>query len=309
MKLCIDGLEVTAREGQTLLDLLRCVGLDDPKLSRRPLAAQIAGEVFTLNYVPVRSSESDSDRPSIRRAMAASGGIVRLLRYDDEAGRAAYIRTGQFVIFLALRQLWPHAVAKMNCTVGSSVYIQLSGADDFLVDALKKRVKELVDEDIPLLRRRVSLSDAMEHYHADGQTDKARLLKWRNFDYFDEYCYGDFADYFYGEMVPFTGYLQVWDIREAEGGFLFVYPDTRNPDRVANFLESPNFFRVFSEGERWGELMECETVADLNDLTTSGKIRELIRVNEALHEKRYSQIADMICQRGYPNDYSAAEVS
>ena len=298
MKLCIDGLEVTAREGQTLLDLLRSVGLDDPKLSRRPLAAQIAGEVFTLNYVPVRSSESDSDRPSIRRAMAASGGIVKLLCYDDEAGRAAYIRTGQFVIFLALRQLCPHAVAKMNCTVGSSVYIQLSGADDFSVDALKKRVRELVDEDIPLLRRRVSLSDAMEHYHADGQTDKARLLKWRNFDYFDEYCYGDFADYFYGEMVPFTGYLQVWDIREAEGGFLFVYPDTRNPDRVANFLESPNFFRVFSEGERWGELMECETVADLNDLTTSGKIRELIRVNEALHEKRYSQIADMICQRG-----------
>ena len=178
------------------------------------------------------------------------------------------------------------------------MYIQLSGTDDFSVDALKKRVRELVDEDIPLLRRRVSLSDAMEHYHANGQTDKARLLKWRNFDYFDEYCYGDFADYFYGEMVPYTGYLQVWDIREAEGGFLFVYPDAQNPDRVANFLESPNFFRVFSEGERWGELMECETVADLNDLTTSGKIRELIRVNEALHEKRYSQIADMICQRG-----------
>ena len=100
------------------------------------------------------------------------------------------------------------------------------------------------------------------------------------------------------EMMPSTGYLTVWDIREAEGGFLFVYPDTKNPDQVAKFLESPNFFRVFSEGERWGQLMECETVADLNDLTTSGRIRELIRINEALHEKRYSQIADMICQRG-----------
>ena len=298
MKLRIDGYEVTAREGESLRELLRSVGMDHEKLSRRPLVAQIAGEVFTLNYIPVRPTEADPDRPSIRRAMAASEGVVRLLRYDDEAGRDAYIRSGQFVVFLALRQLWPDAVAKMNCTVGSSVYIQLTGAEGFDLETLRQRIRDLVALDIPLLRRRIPLTDAVAHYEEDGQTDKARLLKWRNFDYFDEYCYEDFADYFYGEMVPSTGYLQVWDVREAEGGFLFVYPDARNPDRVAHFLESPNFFQVFSEGERWGELMECETVADLNDLTTSGKIRELIRVNEALHEKRYSQIADMICQRG-----------
>ena len=298
MKLRIDGHEIIAPKNATLLDLIRQLGLDDDALSKRPLAAKIAGEVFTLNYVPVRQQEEDSDRPSIRRAMAASGGEVKLLRYADPAGREAYIRTGQFVLFLALRQLWPDAVIKMNCTVGASVYLQVCGANDFSVPVLKERVKAIVAQDIPLLRRRVTLTDAIAHFTADGQTDKARLLSWRKFDYFDEYAYGDFADYYYGEMMPSTGYLQVWDIREAEGGFLFVYPDTKNPDQVAKYLESPNFFRVFSEGERWGELMECETVADLNDLTTSGRIRELIRVNEALHEKRYSQIADMICQRG-----------
>ena len=298
MKLRIDGNEIIASQGATLLDLVRLLGLDCPELSRRPLAAKIAGEVFTLNYVPVRQQEDHQDRPSIRRAMAASGGEVRLLRYEDAPGREAYIRTAQFVIFLAMRQLWPDAVTKMNCTVGSSVYLQVSGAADFSVDLLKERITSLVAQDIPLLRRRVPLQEAITNYRCDGQPDKARLLSWRNFDYFDEYAYGDFADYYYGEMMPSTGYLTVWDIRPAEGGFLFVYPDNLNPDRVARYLESPNFFRVFSEGERWGELMECETVADLNELTTSGRIRELIRVNEALHEKRYSQIADMICQRG-----------
>ena len=298
MKLRIDGNEVTARQGMTLLDLVKELGLDDRSLSNRPLAAKISGEVFTLNYIPVREMENNSERSSIRRAMAASGGEVRLLRYQDEAGKEAYIRTAQFVIFLAFRQLWPNAVVKMNCTVGASVYMQVIGADDFSVGKLKERIKALIDQDIPLLRRRVSLAKAIAHYEADGQTDKAKLLSWRNFDYFDEYAYGDFADYYYGEMMPSTSYLTVWDIYPADGGFLFVYPDDRNPDRVAHYLESPNFFRVFSEGERWGELMECETVADLNDLTTSGRIRELIRVNEALHEKRYSQIADMICQRG-----------
>ena len=298
MKLKIDGKEIVAKTGMTLLDLIRQLDLDDAALSRRPLAAKIAGEVFTLNYVPVREKDELPDRPSMRRAMSASGGEVKLLRYDDAAGRDVYIRTGQFVIFLAMRQLWPDAVIKMNCTVGASVYLQVRGVPDFSVELLKARVAAIVAQDIPLLRRRVPLSEAIRHFEADGQNDKARLLSWRKFDYFDEYAHEDFADYYYGEMAPSTGYLKVWDIREAAGGFLFVYPDNRNPDQVARYLESPNFFRVFSEGECWGELMECETVADLNDLTTSGRIRELIRVNEALHEKRYSQVADMICSRG-----------
>ena len=298
MKLHIDGHEITAPQGATLLELIRQLGLDDDSLLQRPLAAKIAGEVFTLNYIPVRKQEDLPDRPSIRRAMAASGGEVKLLRYHDAAGREAYNRTGQFVIYLAMRQLWPDAVVKMNCTVGASVYLQVIGAEGFSVGKLKEQVGAIVSQNIPLLRRRVSREEAVAHFTKDGQTDKARLLNWRKFDYFDEYAYEDFADYYYGEMMPSTGYLTVWDIREAEGGFLFVYPDTKNPDQVAKFLESPNFFRVFSEGERWGQLMECETVADLNDLTTSGRIRELIRINEALHEKRYSQIADMICQRG-----------
>ena len=273
MKLRIDGHEITAARDTTLLDLIRELGLDDPALSKRPLAAKIAGEVFTLNYIPVREKDADSDRTSIRRAMAASGGEVRLLRYQDEAGKEAYIRTAQFVIFLAFRQLWPDAFVKMNCTVGASVYMQVAGAEDFSVRKLKERIKDLICQDIPLLRRRVPLADAIAHYEADGQTDKAKLLSWRNFNYFDEYAYGDFADYYYGEMMPSTSYLTVWDICPADGGFLFVYPDDSDPERVAHYLESPNFFRVFSEGERWGELMECETVADLNDLTTSGRIR------------------------------------
>ena len=230
--------------------------------------------------------------------MAASGGTVRLLYYGDVAGKECYIRTAQFVIFLALRQLWPEARGKINCTLGSSVYIQVNQAETFSVSRLKERVRQLIQQQIPLIRRRVSLQSAIDRYVKEGQTDKARLLSWREQDYFDEYAYGEFADYYYGEMLPTTAYLTVWDILPADGGFVFVYPDDRNPEACAKVPSMPNFFSVFNEGERWCTLMECETVADLNDLTTSGRIRELIRVNEALHEKRYSQVADMVCQRG-----------
>ena len=297
MLLRIDGHCVEAQPEQSLLQIVRQLGLDSSELSGRPLAAKIAGEVFTLNYVPVRKKDMDQDRPSMRRAMAASQGEIRLLRYHDEAGKEAYIRTAQFVIFLALRQLWPDARGMVSCTLGSSVFISVTGTENFSLDSLRQRVRELITQDIPLIRRRVPLSQAIEQFRSTGQEDKARLLSWRNVDYVDEYTYGDFADYYYGEMVPSTGYLTVFDILPAEGGFLFVYPDDQNPNVTAPFREMPHFFSVFSEGERWCELMECATVADLNDLTASGRIRELIRVNEALHEKRYSQVADMVCQR------------
>ena len=296
MKLTIDGYPVEAKPGQSLLELTQALNLTGKGLGQRPLAAKIAGEVFTLNYIPVRDTQGD--RPSIRRAMAASDGQVYLLRYGDAAGKECYIRTAQFVVFLALRQLWPQAKGKMNCTLGSSVFFQVEGTDDFSASRLKAQVQALVEQDIPLVRRRVPLEEAICRYAQEGQQDKARLLKWRNETYFDEYAYGDFADYYYGEMMPSTGYLAVWDIVAADGGFVFVYPDDQDPDRCAKVPAMPNFFSVYTEGERWGTLMECETVADLNDLTTTGRIRELIRVNEALHEKRFSQVADLVCQRG-----------
>ena len=298
MELRIDGHPVTPQAGQSLLQLVKQLGLESEKLSQRPLAAKIAGEVFTLNYIPVREKDVSSDAPSIRKAMAASGGEVHLLRYGQEAGREVYKRTFQFAVFLAIRQLWPEARAKISCTMGPSVYVQVSNCPDFSVARLKQKLGKIIGERIPLVRRRVPLEAARERYEREGQLDKARLLRWRTVDYFDEYIYGDFADYYYGEMAPDTGYLTVWDILAADGGFILLYPDEGNPDALAQMPSMPNFFSVFAEGERWCQLMECETVADLNDLTQSGRIRELIRVNEALHEKRYAQVADMICQRG-----------
>ena len=298
MKLLIDNKMINANPGQSLRELVIALGLECSELSRRPLVAKIAGEVFTLNYIPVRDKEVSGERASMRRAMAASEGKVQLLRYQDSAGRDAYRRTSQFVIFLALRHLWPNAVAKMTCKVGSGVFVKVTGTDDFSAERLKAYIHDLVKQDIPLIRRRVPLSDAIAHFKSDGLNDKVRLLQWRSVDYFDEYAYENFSDYYYGEMMPSTGYLQNWDIHDAPGGFMFVYPDMHKPDEVATYFDSPNFFGVFTEGERWCELMECETVADLNDLTVSGHIRELIRVNEALHEKRYAQVADMVCVRG-----------
>lgn len=298
MKLTIDGKKVEALAGQSLLDILKTMNMAGSTLSDMPIAAKIAGEVFNLNYIPLRIKDEEQERPSMRRAMAASNGVVQLLRMTDPAGRDVYDRTVQFVLFLALHQLWPNTRVKMGCTVGPALYVEVSGAEDFSVDLLRAQVRRIIEQDIPLIRHRITTEEAMAHYKAVGQEDKAKLLSWRTIPVFDVYSYGDFMDYYYGELAPSTSYLHSWKILPADGGFLFVYPDELNPEKTARYEEMPNFMTVSNEGARWCELMGCETVADLNTLVESGKIRELIRVNEALHEKRFSQVADMVCQRG-----------
>lgn len=298
MKLYIDGHEVTATPDKSLYDMIKDLGLIKGKLSTDPIIAKLAGRAFTLNYVPLRSKDITPDRESIRRAVESSGGVVRLFRYSDHLGFEAYTKTAQFILFLALKRAYPNAVAKMNCTLGNSLYIIVNGADDFSAKRLSEEVSKIVAEDIPLIRRRIPIDVAIAHYEEQGQEDKTRLLKYRGKDYFTIYEHEDYADYFYGEMAPSTSFLRSWKIVDAKGGFIFIFPDVNNPDAVSEYREMPSLFNVYSEGEKWSELMGCETLADLNEHTESGKIRELIRVNEALHEKRFSQIADMICERG-----------
>lgn len=298
MQITINGKTIEARTGETLLDILRANQMDGDSLRTRPLAASVAGEVFNLNYVPRREKENDPSRPPVRRAMAAADRRIELLYYSHPAGREVYMRSVQFVVFLALHQLWRDVSSKVSCSLGNSVFISLADPSVLDVDKLKAKMRELICRDIPLVRRRVPIEDALQRFEKEGRRDKTRLLKWQSLDYFDEYSYGDYGDYFYGEMVPSTSYLMVWDILPADGGLLLLFPDDQNPEKIYDYQAMPHFFDVYAEGERWGELMECENVADLNERTVNGSIRELIRVNEALHEKRFSQIADAVTQRG-----------
>ena len=297
MQMQIDGKQIAAVEGWRLMDMVRQLGLDNVSFSNRPLAAKMAGEIFNLNYIPVRHAK-EGENTSLRRAVQASKGVVELIRYTDPTGRDVYSRTVQFVLFLALHQLWPAAKAKMDCTLGNALFVEVRGSDDFDADRLKERFSLLISQDIPLIRKRITTDEARSLFLKNGQTDKAALLSWRKAPHFDLYTHEDYSDYYYGELAPSTGYLQVWDILPVEGGFMFLYPDDRDPECVSGYQEMPKLLSVCTEGERWCELMECQTVAELNAMIENGKIRELIRVNEALHEKRYSQVADMVCDRG-----------
>lgn len=299
MELRIDGQAITAMPGESLLTLVRRLGLDTADLRTRPLAASIAGEVFTLNYVPLRDEGLGSPRITLRRAMRASGGEVKLIRYTSARGQRVYERTLMFVFLLAMRELFPDTRVRINFAVGAGLVTSAEGMNfgPLTVASIKARMREIVSSDYPLERKRLDIDDAIEFFAHDGQNDKVRLLKWRQFAYFDVYRHESYVDYFYGEMAPSTGYASVFDVQAHPLGLMLLRPWRENPNEPAPHEFKPKLAAVFTESDEWARLMRCGVVADLNDMVQNGEIRTLIRVNEALHEKRFAELADEIIAR------------
>lgn len=303
MQIILDGHTIEANAGESLLSLVKRLGLDTDSLKTRPLAADIAGEVFTLNYIPVRKKDQGLTPSTLRtrRAVARADGTVSLIGYGEARGKAVYERTLLFVFFLAVRELFPAARARVNYAVGAGIDIEIEKEEALTeaeVELIREEMRKIVEADLPLERKRMDIEEAISFFERDGQTDKVRLLKWRKFTYFDVYRYGDYVDYFYGEMCPSTGYIKVFDLQFRHGGLFLLRPSSADADCATRYVYAPKLAGVFEESDRWGDLMHCSSVADLNDMVEDGRIRELIRVNEALHEKRFAEIATSIVNRG-----------
>ena len=317
MQIIIDGRPVEAKADESLLSMVKRLGLDTDSLKTRPLAADIAGEVFTLNYIPMRQKEQggasvdavpegeQNEAPTtlrMRKAIRKSNGDIKLIRYSETRGKAIYERTMLYVFFLAMRELFPHAKTKVNYAIGAGIDISVDmpelpfSQDD--VEAVRAKMREIVQADYPLIRKRLSIADAIRLFEQDGQEDKVRLLKWRRFTYFDVYVHEDYADYFYGEMCPSTAYAGVFDLQHRNGGLFLLRPSTQDADIATRYVYQPNLSKAFATTDRWTDLMHCRCVADLNAMVEDGSVRELIRVNEALHERRFAEIATEIVNRG-----------
>lgn len=303
MQIHINGIPADARPGESLLEIVRRLGLDTDSLKTRPIAADIAGEVFTLNYIPLREKEQ-GDTPTtfrMRKAIRKGGGEVTLIRYEESRGRAIYERTIIYIFFLAMRELYPKAHAKVNYAIGPSLDISVATEPQFTPDdleAVRRKMREIVEADYPLTRKRLDIDEAIQLFERDGQADKVRLLRWRQFTYFDVYEHGDYADYFYGEMLPRTSYASVFDLQFRPGGLFLLRPSIADADVATRYVYMPNLSKVFARSDEWADLMHCRCVADLNDMVENGSVRELIRVNEALHERRFAEIATAIVNRG-----------
>lgn len=284
MNLTIDGIVCGIEQGESILDAIKKLGIDSDSLKLRPLAAQIGGEVFSLRYTPFRDVN------------------IHLLRYGEEMGRRVYERTLKFVLITAARKIFAGARVYVRYSLGPGLYISIEkpeggGLTEQDVLNLESEMRRLVRLALPLERKRLSINDALDHFEKDGQEDKAALLRWRKFSYFDVYSAEGYMDYFYGEMAPNTSYVDVFRLKPLDGALVMLMPRGDAPDVPSDYSSVPKLAAVFRQSDEWGRLMNCDSVNQLNSHVKNGTIRELIRVNEALHERSYSRIADQIVMK------------
>lgn len=278
LEFAIDGKRVTVEEGTNLHDAIQ---MAHPGV--KALAARIGGEEFNLGFMPKQDCE------------------IMPLTVSSNSGRRVYERSLVFLMLLAVRRVYPGARVVVDHSLGDGLMIRvemgrpINKAD---VSAIEKAMRQLVKEDLPLKRERQSIKNAIEYFREDGQMDKVRLLEYRKFNFFDVYRCDNMVEYLYGEMVPSTGYVDVFSLRYRLPGMLLIMPDKNNPAVPAPYLDLPKLSRALDESKRWGEILHCDVAADLNDLVRTGGIREFIRINEALHEASIANMAEEIIARG-----------
>ena len=224
-----------------------------------------------------------------------------LLSYDDEEARRVYERSARYVFLMAVSELLPQAHVRIEHSVSNGVYAEMMGGVELnaqRVRHIEERMREIVEQDLPFIRTRLSRQEAIDYFKEKGQDDTVRLLAYRPYDYFDLYTCGEHSDYFYGEMLPSTGYVRYFKLQFYLPGVVLQLPSQGNFGMPVPFLERPKLLRTFAQTSKENAILQCNNAADLNDLIAQGKIRDFIRVSEALQEKTIAGIAGEIMSRG-----------
>ena len=227
-------------------------------------------------------------------------GVFKAVDIRDRIGMKTYIRTLQFILIKAVYELFPNAKISIEHTVSKGLFGEIHkepALDSEDIIKIKEKMKELINRDIPINKVYVTKQEAEKIFSDYGLTDKLRLLKHVNMQRLKLYELDGRYDYFYGLMADSTGIAQVFDLIYYEPGFLLRFPTEASPKGIPPFVERKKLTKIFYETEQWGNILGVGDVGSLNNKVENGEIIDIIRVAEALHEKKIAYIADMINDR------------
>ncbi|CUH97857.1 hypothetical protein P22_4004 [Propionispora sp. 2/2-37] len=222
---------------------------------------------------------------------------VEFLDLHTEDGMKVYQRSLTFVLITAAKDLFPHCNLTVEHSLGNGLYCEIyleEKLNEPVVKKIEQRMKEIIKEDRPIIRKIMSKEAAIALLEADQQYEHVRLLKQVKRKRVSMYYCGEVYDYFYGTMTPSAGCLTTFELKYYAPGLLLRFPERENPDVVPDFIDQPKLAQIFAEAERWGSILQCGYVAALNDYIEQQRSGDIIRVAEALHEKKIAQIADFI---------------
>ncbi len=272
---------VTVPPGTTILELLKGRTEDLPY---QILAARVNNKTEALTF-PL---EAD--------------GTVELLDMRNQAANLIYQYSLSLIYLKAIYDLYGKVEVIIEHSLNKGLFTKIElgrplSRED--VERIEARMREIVDLDLAFQLHVTDYQDARARLLSDGQREKLRLLqKVKDREKIRFYSLDGTVDFFYGLMVPSSGYVRHFQLRKYRGGVLLRFPHPKDPGTVPPYVDEKKLYGAFLEESRWADILEVRYVSDLNEKILKGEAKELIQLSEALHEKRIAEIADMISREG-----------
>lgn len=275
----------------------------------KELAAQLFNDIVPDRGLPVLAALVDNKLKSLDYKIINPHN-VRFIGYDHPDGRRTYIRSLCFVLQNVVREMFPDKVLCIDYSLPSGLYCDLREkecAEDgrprriFLTDSqisdIEKRMREIVAADLPFSKKMLSLEECCTLFERNNQKEKINLLKSIGRFHYNVYFLDGQADTFYGPLIPSTGLLATFSLMGFNDGFCLQYPMDGEPGKVLPMKRQSKIAGALNEYSDWCTVMGVRGVGTLNEKVLSGKIVDLINLSEALHERKYAEIANQIYDR------------
>ncbi len=272
-----EPIEMQIKKGTTLKELADRYQAEIPY---RVLAAKVNNRVRALTGALTEDSNVD------------------LLDLRIIAVSRIYQNSVSFIYLKAVNDVLGDVRVGMENSLHKGIYTEIKTRcrlTDEDVSRIEKRMREIVEADLPFIRKTISRHEAMELLAGSNHEVKRRMIKRApDVERLPIYSCGGFLNFFYGQMVPSAGYIEHFELRKYRNGVLLRFPERAAPDRVPEFRDDAKLYRAFGEAKKWGKLMGISYAEDLNRKIETGEYKDIIQISEALHEKKIAFIADEI---------------
>ncbi len=230
---------------------------------------------------------------------------IRFVDISHRQGYRIYINSLCFLFYKAVRDCFPKAVLTIDHWMVNGFFCRVQPIEEGyelpsqleIVKTVRDRMVELQHLDLPFVTKSMLVTDAIKLIENEPIPATRRLLEGLTQLYIEMQFLGGTPHKWATRLVPSTGVLTQWDLRSFAEGYLLQCPDPRMPEKLDLYQDAPKLFNIFQEHHKWAQLLQVPTIDDLNREVRAHRENHLIQVSEALHEKKYASIADMIDQR------------
>lgn len=249
---------------------------------------------------PIMLAETENSYKELASPILHDLSAVRFIYLNEKDGMRVYQRSATFLLVAAAKRIFPGRHIIVNHHIAGGYFCEFKDdglCSDENIQKLEEMMWQMVREELPIRKEVLSVEQAMELFEAEGMLDKKELFKYRRTSTVNIYRLDEAKDYFYGYMLTNTKAIQLFKLIPYAHGFILQFPDEKDPSHLKTFVPQPKLSNIFRESERWARILGVDTVSALNNVIAKGEIDELIKISEALHEKRIAEIADQIVEK------------